>query len=158
MQAFPTSWFLIGFVLLVCAGLFRLCKSVNEETSSSRRSRTRYRRASPPRPRVTRETIPRSSIRFGSDESSSPIGGSCLNCGAVIKEETSLHCSYCGVEHQRCPICHRFVTANQALLQCPHCKTLGHANEMQEWVQKSSKCPYCGQTLRLSQLKKFSQR
>ena len=149
--------FLIIFVFLLIIGIARLCKATEDETTSSRTRRTHrtYRRTSPSRPRVTRVTIQPSSMRRGLDEPSSPIGGECLECGAVITEETSLHCEYCGAEHQRCPICHRFVTANQALLACPHCQTLGHANEMQEWVQKSSKCPHCGASVMVHQLRKY---
>ena len=154
MQSYFSYWIIFGFVLVLISGLARLCKSVNEEASSSRASRRSYQRRVPTRPSVTRETIHPPRIHYGSDEASSPIGGSCLECGAVITEETSLHCDHCGVEHQRCPICHRFVTANQDLLACPHCKTLGHANEMHKWVQKSSKCPHCGKSVLSHQLKK----
>lgn len=81
------------------------------------------------------------------DQSSSPIGGTCLDCGAVFKEETSLQCPNCGADRQRCPICQRFVTADQDLLSCPHCKAIGHANEMELWVHEERVCPYCGRKL-----------
>jgi len=53
------------------------------------------------------------------DQSSSPIGGTCLDCGAVFEEETSLQCPSCGADRQRCPICQRFITADQDLLAFP---------------------------------------
>lgn len=81
------------------------------------------------------------------DQSSSPIGGTCLDCGAVFKEETSLQCPSCGVDRKRCPICQRFVTAEQDLLACPHCKAIGHANEIELWVHEGRVCPYCGRKL-----------
>jgi DNA-directed RNA polymerase subunit RPC12/RpoP len=143
--------FIFIFVFFLAVGIARLCKASDEETRSSR-THTTYRRASSRRPRVTRERILPPSIILHSDQASSPIGGSCLRCDAVITDETSLHCQNCGTEHQRCPICHRFVTANQELLACPHCKTLGHTNEMQRWVQKSNKCPHCGKEVMVHQL------
>ena len=91
------------------------------------------------------------------DQSSSPIGGACLDCGAVFKEETSLQCPNCRADRQRCPICQRFVTADQDLLACPHCNTIGHANEMELWVHEERVCPYCGRklaTLDFQELKK----
>ena len=81
------------------------------------------------------------------DQSSSPIGGTCLDCRAIFKEETSLQCPNCGADRQRCPICQRFVTADQDLLTCPYCKAIGHANEMELWVHEERVCPYCGRKI-----------
>ncbi|MFX0079202.1 MAG: hypothetical protein ACFE8O_08185 [Candidatus Hermodarchaeota archaeon] len=70
-----------------------------------------------------------------------------MDCGAVFEEETSLQCPNCGADRQRCPICQRFVTADQDLLACPHCEAIGHANEMELWVHEERVCPYCGRKL-----------
>jgi RNA polymerase subunit RPABC4/transcription elongation factor Spt4 len=70
-----------------------------------------------------------------------------LDCGAIFKEETSLQCPNCGADRQRCPICQRFITADQDLLSCPHCGSIGHANEMELWVHEEQVCPYCGRKL-----------
>lgn len=92
------------------------------------------------------------------DQNSSPIGGTCLDCGAVFEEETSLQCPNCGSDRQRCPICQRFVTAEQDLLACPHCKAIGHANEMELWVHEERVCPYCGRKLATLDLQKPKRR
>lgn len=65
----------------------------------------------------------------------------------MFEEETELLCPGCGVKRERCPICQRFVAGSQDLLSCPHCQTIGHANELEEWVQQKRKCPYCAKEL-----------
>jgi len=90
--------------------------------------------------------------RWSSDRPSSPVGGTCLACGAVIREELSSRCPVCGAERQRCPICQRFVAGGQELLACPYCQMLSHANELRLWVSKKGTCPYCGRQLKVSQL------
>lgn len=77
------------------------------------------------------------------DTPSSPVGGTCLACGAKVTEETSTSCPQCGAERQRCPICQRYVAGGQDLLACVHCRTPGHANEMLAWVEAHETCPYC---------------
>jgi len=77
------------------------------------------------------------------DTASSPVGGTCLACGAKVTEETSTSCPKCGAERQRCPICQRYVAGGQDLLACVHCRTPGHANEMLAWVEAHGTCPYC---------------
>ena len=88
----------------------------------------------------------------GPDFSSSPVGGTCLNCGSTVTEETSLECPDCGVKRERCVICQRFVVGGQELLACPFCHSLSHSNEIITWVQKKNKCPYCGRKLKQHQL------
>jgi hypothetical protein len=92
------------------------------------------------------------------DQSSSPIGGTCFDCGAVFEEETSLECPSCRVDRQRCPICQRFITAEQDLLACPHCESIGHANEMELWVHEERVCPHCGRKLATLDLKEPKER
>ncbi len=88
----------------------------------------------------------------GPDMSSSPVGGSCLECESLVTEETSTRCPDCGVKRKRCVICQRFVAGGQELLTCPFCHSLSHANEIIVWVQKKNKCPYCGRRLQQHEL------
>jgi hypothetical protein len=81
------------------------------------------------------------------DTPSSPVGGTCLACGAKVTEETSTSCPECGAERQRCPICQRYVAGGQDLLACVHCRTPGHANEMLAWVEQRGTCPYCARRI-----------
>jgi len=86
------------------------------------RRSTRHRTARYPPPyweRRSRYQAPR--ILEDADRPSSPVGGTCLACGAIIREELSSRCPVCGAERQRCPICQRFVAGGQELLACPYC-------------------------------------
>ena len=103
-------------------------------------------------PHTLRSTWSRRLGRWPSDRPSSPVGGTCLVCGALIREELSTRCPVCGAERRRCPICQRFVAGGQELLACPHCQMLSHANELRLWVSKKGTCPYCGRQLKVSQL------
>jgi hypothetical protein len=95
----------------------------------------------PPSPSFSRS--PRYTDWKAPDTPSSPVGGTCLACGAKVTEETSASCPECGAERQRCPICQRYVAGGQDLLACVHCRTPGHANEMLAWVEDHGTCPYC---------------
>lgn len=140
--------FLVLFIFMgICICIAALAKAGRSDIEENRTVSYRPSRSS---------SRPRSSSSFNRykrsqtptrDQSSSPIGGTCLDCWAVFKEETSLQCPNCGADRQRCPICQRFVTANQDLLACPHCKAIGHANEMELWVHEERVCPYCGRKL-----------
>ncbi|MFX0169595.1 MAG: hypothetical protein ACFE89_09620 [Candidatus Hodarchaeota archaeon] len=145
------------FAILLLYGIYKLCKSDEERPSSPTQTRPSFVGTSYRSPSENQSTDLTQSGLETSDRSSSPIGGSCLHCGTVITEETSLHCPACGQEHQRCPICQRFVAGGQYLLACPYCQMLGHANEMEEWVQKRSKCPHCAKKLMVHQLRKQDQ-
>lgn len=87
------------------------------------------------------------------DTPSSPVGGTCLACGATVTEETSPTCSKCGAERQRCSICQRYVAGGQDLLACVHCRAPGHANEMLAWVEQHETCPYCARRIDRDELK-----
>jgi len=95
----------------------------------------------PPSPSFSRS--PGSTDWRAPDTPSSPVGGTCLACGAKVTEETSTFCPECGAERQRCPICQRHVAGGQDLLACVHCQMPGHANEMLAWVEEHGTCPYC---------------
>ena len=123
-------------------------------SSRSRRSRSSFRtRRSSTTRSSSRRSIKSMIQARRPDPSSSPIGGACLSCGSIVTEETSLYCPNCGTARSRCPICQRFVVGGQELLACPHCKSLGHANEMVMWIQRKEKCPYCARKLNALQLK-----
>lgn len=143
--------FVVLFLLvIICAvagkGLGDSCK--DESRSQSRRSRSRsWTRRSTSNSSHSRRSVTSTIQARKPDPVSSPIGGTCLSCGSVVTEETSLHCPNCGMLRSRCPICQRFVVGGQELLACPHCKSLGHANEIVRWIQQKEKCPYCARKL-----------
>lgn len=140
------AFFIMAFIFLaiICEVIQKSKKKKNEQRTVRRRPTQRHRvvvlpaEPTPPsRPAVSRSTW------SGRDVSSSPVGGTCLKCGAIFHEETLSHCPECGAERQRCPICQRFIAGGQELLACPHCQVLGHANELIEWIDKHETCPYC---------------
>jgi RNA polymerase subunit RPABC4/transcription elongation factor Spt4 len=140
--------FLILFIFMgicICIAAMARLGRVDSEDRRTVSIRTPRSSSRPRSSRIVNRYI-RSQTRT-KDRSSSPIGGTCLDCGAVFEEETSLQCPNCGVDRQRCPICQRFVTANQDLLACPHCGSIGHANEMELWVHEERVCPHCGRKL-----------
>ncbi len=152
-------WTGLELIFLVIIGIIYVCYKLTENTRSTSRERKPRRHS-----RSRTSSSQRSSSTYARpkpldqptalDPTSSPIGGSCLNCGAIIEEETSLQCPLCGIQRERCPICQRFVAGGQELLGCPNCRTRGHANEMRTWVKQKYKCPHCGERLRASSLKK----
>jgi len=107
--------------------------------------------ATPPLPSFSRS--PGSRDWRAPDTPSSPVGGTCLACGATVTEETSTFCPQCGAERQRCPICQRHVAGGQDLLACIHCRMPGHANEMLAWVEEHETCPYCAHRIDTHALK-----
>ncbi|MFW9831621.1 MAG: hypothetical protein ACFFD8_07590 [Candidatus Thorarchaeota archaeon] len=146
---------LFWFLVIVMFAIYACYKMITEDdlggATRTRRpsNQTRPRRRSPTSdepfstPRVPPTTM---------DPASSPIGKTCLKCGIVFEEEIEEFCPGCGIKRERCPICHRFVADGQELLACPYCKTLGHANEIIDWVRQKQKCPYCAQELDTSTL------
>ncbi|MFX1318419.1 MAG: hypothetical protein ACFE9D_11745 [Promethearchaeota archaeon] len=151
MQAFPINPFgllvfsiiVLVMVFLIICGLCRVISGLSSSQTTSRGTRYRpfQRRSSFP---TTRSQDTPSQIL---DPESSPIGGLCLHCSAVIEEETESACPTCGEPRERCPICQRFIAGGQALLACPRCNTAGHSNEMRLWVESKRKCPHCGQRI-----------
>jgi DNA-directed RNA polymerase subunit RPC12/RpoP len=167
------SGLLIGFGVLFLIILFsvvcsRTCESLESQRSSKRL--VRQRRHEESRRRTRREFGALANDRTDSttrvvrvvhassraDRSSSPVGYSCLECGAPVQEESSLTCPECGTKRIRCPICQRFIAAGQNLLMCPYCETPGHANELRMWIEKKGTCPYCARRISLQKLKPFS--
>lgn len=150
-QNFDDFAFAIGaFIFLVLVAI--ICDAVQKSKEKKSEPRT-VRRRPVRRPRVVVppfEPTPPSppsvsrTAWSGQDVSSSPIGGTCLVCGATVHEETFRQCTECGTERQRCPICQRFIAGGQELLACPHCQVLGHANELIEWIKRHESCPHCG--------------
>jgi hypothetical protein len=147
------EFMIICLIIGVC---YAIGKSTQDgcESSGDQRGRSYYRSRASSRSRSSRNDR-QSSGHFHPpiiDRASSPVGGTCLNCGAIIEEETSRHCPHCGALRQRCPICQRFIAGNQALLGCPHCEMLGHKNEIETWIRKKGRCPHCGAPLNVSML------
>jgi hypothetical protein len=154
----PAGLTIVGtlvFVLILLALFCREERRPRREDSSdqsrpSREVAERWARrpeeaAVPSLPRFFRS--PSSSDWKLTDAPSSPIGGSCLACGATVTEETSISCPACGAERQRCPICQRHVAGGQDLLACIYCHAPGHANEMRAWVEQHETCPYCSRRI-----------
>jgi hypothetical protein len=149
---------LTGFLCLLCYSLSRTPREErqrNREGSSYRYSppiapsedstSEPEEEAAPASPSFSRSPSGRNWM--AEDTASSPIGGTCLACGAPVTEETSASCPECGAERQRCPICGRYVAGGQDLLACIHCRTPGHANEMLAWVEQHETCPYCARRI-----------
>ncbi len=166
------SGLLIGFgvlflVILFSAACSRICDTFEKQSSTERLMRERRREEA--RRQTAREfgsladsrtsATPRA-VRVihsssAADQSSSPVGYRCIECGATVQEESSLNCPECGMKRIRCPICQRFIAAGQELLMCPFCETPGHANELRIWIEKRGTCPYCARRLTLQKLKPF---
>ncbi|MFX1563091.1 MAG: hypothetical protein ACFFDP_07260 [Promethearchaeota archaeon] len=159
LQYFDDLYFaILAFIFVVLVAI--ICTAIQKSKDEKNKQRTIRRRPSqrhrvvvlpseptPPRPLIVSRTS-----WSGQDVSSSPIGGTCLKCGAVFHEETLSHCSKCGAERQRCPICQRFIAGGQELLACPHCQVLGHANELIEWIERHESCPYCARKITKDEL------
>jgi hypothetical protein len=171
LQSFPLGLAVFGLVLVIIAGILRV---VCELDRSSSRERQRRREQSerhyeaprwmnePSRRESGRETAETFSDFSGAtghtdwkapDVPSSPVGGTCLACGATITEETFTTCPDCGTERQRCPVCQRYIAGGQDLLACIHCRAPGHANEMRLWVEQHGTCPYCARRIDKDQLR-----
>lgn len=145
--------------MIVCL-IVGICLAIGKSAAGGRESRgdqrgRSYRRSSTSSRSSSSRTTSRSYSQIPADppdRASSPVGGTCMSCGVIIEEETSLQCPSCGADRQRCPICHRFIAGGQELLGCPHCETLGHKNEIVTWVKQKNKCPHCGVELNASML------
>jgi hypothetical protein len=155
---------LTGFLVVICYALSRTPREehrTNGEGSSYRYAPSRApaegsvsEPEEAPRSAPSRSSWPPSRTEWtATDTASSPVGGTCLACGATVTEETSACCPECGAERQRCPICQRYVAGGQDLLACIHCRTPGHANEMLAWVEQHQTCPYCARRINASQLR-----
>ncbi|MFX1491665.1 MAG: hypothetical protein ACFFBU_05345 [Promethearchaeota archaeon] len=145
--------------MIICL-IVGICLAIGKSVAGERESRGERRERSYHTSRSSRRSSSSRTTRRPSgqvfpipiDRASSPIGGTCINCGAIIEEETSRQCPSCGVDRQRCPICQRFIAGDQELLGCPSCEILAHKNEIVTWVRQREKCPHCGVQLSASML------
>lgn len=56
------------------------------------------------------------------------------------------------LEGQKCVVCFSNFDKTDDLLICPHCETGGHKEHIISWVEQSRQCPFCRQSLIISQL------
>ncbi len=64
----------------------------------------------------------------------------CLNCGNPLEGDT---CILCLAEQSKCVLCLKKFNIGEEVILCWECLYLGHADEMEAWLEIRSVCPTC---------------
>ena len=70
----------------------------------------------------------------------------CPHCSSKTSAITK-KCSHCGKDLPYCIVCLHSLGKGTNVRMCPHCKSLAHSQHFEDWLAKSSFCPYCKQKI-----------